>query len=359
MKRGRMMAVVAVAALVGAGCGGDDGDGTAVTGDDTTTTTTQVETERGGQADLERIAEAAENTADEGTARYTITVATADTGLGDDGEQPVDVEGEVDFDAEQRRLIFQAETGTTEILVDGTELYIEMPATEDEQWARLDLDELIEGDVAFGLAGMPFQDPAQNLDALRDSATRVEVASEDQEVDGETTTQYKVFLDLEQGGAEADSDAGDAVQEGAEETGVREIEMDVWIDEDDLIRRLAYTVDLEQAEVDAEGEGGEAQVDPSGEVTVTMDFMDFGVDVEIEFPDDDAIVDLDEQELRDMVEGLGGGTGGSGGTGGTGGTTTTTADTDDDDTDDDDTGTGGGTGTTTTTSTTTTTTAGD
>jgi hypothetical protein len=329
-----MLAVSTAMVLVGVGCGGDDGGAASSGAGDTTTssTSTTLDTERGGVADLRRIVAAAENTTDEGTARYTLSVATAETGLSD-GEQPIEVEGEVDFEQERRRLIFTADTGASEVLVDGTELYIEMPATEDETWARLDLDELVDAEVGFGgIEGLPFQNPQDNLESLRSSATRVEISTDEEDVDGASTTQYTVFLDLEQVAGETDDDTGEAIEEGVDQTGITEFEMNVWIDDDDLIRRIAYVVDLDQADrQEADAEGSTAEVDPAGQVTVTIDFTDFGADLTIDLPDEDAVVDLDEAELRRIFEDLGDSTSGTGSGTGAGGTTTTTADDDDDD----------------------------
>lgn len=305
-----LLALVAlVLAIVGCEAG-DTGD----TGD--TEDPVPTETDEG----LERISEAAENTVEEGTARFTLTVetgdtATTDTGVDadDDPDAPattttamVEAEGEEDFEEERRRLVVQGPQGELEIIVDGSELYLQLPATEDEQWARADINELAEDGVGFGgPGGVPFQDSRSNLEVLQDATGDVsEVGEED--VQGEPTTQYELTINLQDAAALAEDDAAGTLEQLAEQTGLDELDMQVWVGDDDLIRRVAYTVDLGQIQVeedvDADGAeddpGADIEADPQGAITVTVEYYDFGTELDIELPDDENVIDLDEEQLR-------------------------------------------------------------
>lgn len=321
---GRLLAALAL--LFAFGCSDDGGD------DETTTTTSTTEAESTSrevdEEALERISDAVEATVDEGTAAFTVTVESEGTGTGGDGQQPIEVDGVVDFEAEQRRLTLSGDQGELDVVIDGDIAYLELPATEGDDWMRIELEALFDDEVGMGgPAAIPFQDPEDNLRVLEGSAVHAaETGSES--IDGEDTTRYELVIDLEAASEEANEDVQEAVDETVARTGVDELEMEVWIDDDDLIRRVAYTLDLSQAQVSESEDEAAVEADPEGTVTVTVDYSDFGDAVEIEVPDDADVVDLDEDAIRDTI-GDPSGSGSSGSSSGTGSTSTTEADDDD------------------------------
>jgi predicted small secreted protein len=301
MRHHSLAALLAALALTLAACNGGTTEQAAEDDTDTDTPVTEQETpEPDGDVDedaLERIADAAQNTIDEGTARFTIEIETAGT-AGQDGTQPVTVEGEEDFDAELRRMTFEGPQGELDMIVEGTTMYIELPATEDEQWLRLELEELVQGEAGFGgPGGVPSQNPRDNLEILSAAARDAQEAGEE-DVDGETTTRYDLVIDLDQAADTAEPDTEEALERMRAQTGVQTFDMSVWVDEDDRIRRISYTLDLGQAQVEETTEEGEVEADPQGEITVTVDYFDFGGDVNIEVPDDDQVIDADEEQIR-------------------------------------------------------------
>lgn len=336
-RRRTALALFATAGLALGACGNDD-DGTASPApDDTaedTTTTTEGPSGEVDQDVLDRISEAAGNTVEQGTARFTATAETRGTGEAD-GTSEVEVEGEVDFEGERRRLTFVGPDGDLDMVFDGSVVYIELPATEGDDWARIDLDRLLDDELGMGGPGaLPFQDPADNLRVLEGTALEASELGTD-DVDGTETTNYRVIIDLRAAGEEADDpDVADAVERTADRTGLEELELQVWVDDDDLIRRVEYRLDLHQIEVseqDANGDGGTVEADPEGATILRIEYRDFGQDLEIEVPEDAQIVDIDEDAIRDSLEGTGTtGTGaedtttGSNGTTGTGDTDDTT-----------------------------------
>lgn len=250
---------------------------------------------------LDRVVEAAEATAEAGTVRFEITIETSDT-PGQDGVQPISAEGEEDFDAQQRAVTFQGAGGELLALIDDTDVYVEVPGTEDDTWARVELDSLVAGDVGFGgPAGLPFRSAADNLQALQ-SAVVAAAEGGPEDVQDESMTRYDLTVDLTEA-AEQAAEANQTWEALAEQSGITELDMQVWVDDSDLIRRVAYSLDLSQAEIDAATEGAEVDAAPQGVVTVVVDYFDFGADVEIELPDEDSIVDIDEEEIRDSLQG--------------------------------------------------------
>ena len=293
------VALALVCTLLLAACAG----GTATdTSDSTTAAASEPDVDPTGtdQEALDRVTEAAAATAEQGTTRFEITLESAGT-QGVDGQQPVTVSGEEDFDAEQRQMTFTAPNGELDMIVDDTDVYIQLPATEDDQWARVELDDLIGDGVGFGgPGGLPFQSPQDNLDVLTNAATAAQ-EGESEDVRGESATRYDLTIDLEQ--AAGDLEDGNATfQQLSEQSGVTELDMQVWIDDEDLIRRVSYSLDLAQAEVPSEGaDGTDVAAEPQGTVTLTIEYFDFGAELDIQLPDEEAIVDIDEEQIRDSM----------------------------------------------------------
>lgn len=256
------------------------------------------------QAALQRVTEAAANTAEAGTARFDLTIKTEDTGAGD-GRQPVMVVGEEDFEAQQRNLTFVGPEGDLEVVVDDTDVYVQVPATEDEDWARIELDALMQDDVGFGgVGGLPFQSPQDNLAVLEDAVTAA-AQGEEGDVRGDPSTRYDLTVDLEAAAQEGADDTRGALSAAAEQSGITELDMQVWVNGDDMVNRISYSLDLAQADTgevasELETEGVDAEVsEPSGRVIVNVEYYDFGAEVTIDIPDDADVVDIDEDEILD------------------------------------------------------------
>lgn len=261
--------------------------------------TTEAPSTETDTAALDRVVEAAEATAEEGTVAFEITIETENT-QGEDGVQPLSAEGQEDFENQQREVTFEAPGGELRALIDDTDVYVEVPGTEDETWARVELDSLVAGGTGFGgPGGLPFRSASDNLRVLESSISAA-AEGEEEDVRGETATRYDLTVDLEQAADQA-AESNETWEALAEQSGITELDMQVWIDDNDLIRRIAYSLDLSQAEVDAATEGAEVAVEPQGNVTVAVDYFDYGTDVTIELPDEDQIVDVDEEQIRDSL----------------------------------------------------------
>ncbi|HVM00340.1 MAG TPA: hypothetical protein VM324_13695 [Egibacteraceae bacterium] len=292
----RVKALLLVLALALAGTGCDRGEDRPGRPEGTTA---PGETSPDGPATdeaLERVAEAAQNTLDEGTARFTLVVHADDMGAATGQPTTIEGEGEDDFGADRRRLSAGAE-GEQEIIVDGAEAYLLLPARGVEQWGRLDLGERSAGAAgALGGAGpLALRNSRGILALLTDQATEARDAGED-DVDGQEATRYEVTVPL----------AGSGRGEGGDAAGGEELAMDVWVDADDRVRQVAYTTQVTPAAPpdDAGGDapddaaddaGGDAADDAQAEgyaVAVTLTYVEFGVEVEIELPEEEMIFDL-------------------------------------------------------------------
>ncbi|MGH2580309.1 MAG: hypothetical protein ACRDGP_05585 [Actinomycetota bacterium] len=97
-----------------------------------------------------------------------------------------------------------------------------------------------------------------------------------EEVDGVSTTHYALTADLDRALAEAPAEVADSLQANIEELeagGVQtELDADVWVDDDRLIRRVGYVYRLSDA-------GG------GGQMTATVTFSGFGEPIEFDVPD--------------------------------------------------------------------------
>jgi hypothetical protein len=110
-----------------------------------------------------------------------------------------------------------------------------------------------------------------------------EVATE--EIDGVATTHYSLTADLDDALAEAPAEVQSPLEENVaalEASGIEtRLEADVWIDDEQLIRRAAYVYELSDAS------GG-------GQILTTVSFSGFGEPVELDIPARADVIDVTE-----------------------------------------------------------------
>jgi hypothetical protein len=208
----------------------------------------------------ERIASAAERTAESGSARVELTVR--------DGESRFRLSGAVDLEARTAQLTFSGtrfgESADGELRLVGDVLYVRSPLLPAfvpgvEPWLSVPRPEHGRQGPLDELLPFPTVDPDELLSRLEGAAGEVTRLG-DEEVRGARAEGYRFELDLARL-------AGRPGKEGAEAT----VPVEVWIDADDRVRRVAV-----------EHDGKEA----------TVDFFDFGADVEVEAPPRDEVRDL-------------------------------------------------------------------
>lgn len=243
--------------------------------------------------EAEPVVRAVDATLAEGSAAFDVTVDIDTEELTDTATSS----GVIDFDGDRRQFELDTNAGTVTALV--TTEGILLAIGDESGWVRADPRELRGTPLeAFGLATLTMQDPSVNLQLLRGATDDVEeLGSED--IDGESTTHYRVVVDVQQAAAQAEGVSQQQVAEVTEQTGQSTLEMEVWIDDSDRIRRTAQTIDL--ADADMVQTDGELQ----GTIDVTIDLRDFGQDVTVTEPDSGEVIDIDEETLEQLIESMG------------------------------------------------------
>jgi hypothetical protein len=225
---------------------------------------------------VDRLASAPDAARDGGTARMTITVTA-----GDAAAMSTTGTGLVDFrsgDSELTMTVMGNELSTK--VVDGA-FYMKMPVmlASPKPWIKIDIPG---GVPQVGAA----RSAADYLEVLRGAGDVREVGRE--EINGEPATHYAVVVDVTR--------ALDQLPESQREELARtfgtvpdlgDLPMDVWLSDDGLPVRTEM-------------------VSPAGPVRTTtrVDLSDFGVDVDIQPPPADQVVDVhDVNELQQLFTG--------------------------------------------------------
>ena len=192
------------------------------------------------------------------------------------------------------------ELGQFEFRVNGSVMYMRMPflqavAPQLKPWIKLDLREAgkdlgIDLDALMQLSNQT--DPTKALDYLR-AAGKVEELG-DATVRGVKTTHFKGTIDLERYAQQLDKKGGSraaarTLRKALELTGVTTMPVELWIDDDSLVRRMVY-------EQTVSAVAGQAPTT----VKATMDLFDYGVDVKVVTPPADQTSSFEElQRLGD------------------------------------------------------------
>lgn len=241
-----------------------------------------------------RVANAAEKTQDAGSAKMAMEMKT--TG----GAQDISMssEGAFEFGAEGRGSMVmdlgemgaQAGMGKMEMIMDGTTVYMKMPNAAKmgipTNWVKMDAEQMNGGQGLGQLSGLNNNDPSQTMEMLRGVSDDVEeVGTED--IRGTSTTHYEATLDLEKALADAPAETKKAMKQQLETMGTPTLPVDVWVDEEGLLRRMEVTVDLSKADTG----GAPAGAAPTS-MFMRMDFYDFGTEVNAEPPPANDVTDF-------------------------------------------------------------------
>lgn len=210
---------------------------------------------------------------------------------------PFTFTGEGEFDRERGHMTLDmselgaatggAFAGELEMILEDFVMYMKFPEAITEQlpggksWVRIDLrgagKEL--GIDLEELMQVQQSDPTQALQYLRGASDDFEEVGEE-EVRGVATTHYRGTIDLRKAAEQLPEDARESVERAIELMGTVELPFDVWIDDDGMARRMKYEQPLPSA-------GGEA-----GAMELTMELFDFGVEVDVEPPPNDEVIDI-------------------------------------------------------------------
>jgi outer membrane lipoprotein-sorting protein len=193
------------------------------------------------------------------------------------------------------------ELGNIEVRADGLVVYMRMPflqaaAPQLKPWIKVDLGEAgknlgIDLDALMELSKQ--SNPTKALDFLR-AAGRVKELG-DETVRGVKTTRYKGVIDLERYAMELEKNGGgkaaaSSFRKVIELSGKTTMPIELWIDDDSLVRRMVWEQTVSAA-------AGQA---PST-VKATMELFDYGADVKVVIPPDGQTSSL--QDLQKLGDG--------------------------------------------------------
>jgi hypothetical protein len=251
---------------------------------------------------LDPVAEAASKTTQAGSSRVAFTSTMWLAGK----EVSFAAEGLFDYEGSRGSLTMDMGAllpgasgfGDFELRQLESKVYMRMPAAaaafvpQGKQWLSFDVDAALDkaGLGSLGSANLQ-QDPSQFLTLLRASSVEVKEAGYDT-VRGTDVTRYTAKLDLRKS-----VDAGlerlelsdeqraalrTAIDQLTKQVGTKTIPVEAFVDEDGLLRRLnldlALTVQGQKVAMEQ-----------------TVDYYDFGVDVDVEAPPADQVYDLTDQ----------------------------------------------------------------
>jgi hypothetical protein len=302
----RLLAVASTLVLaigLASGCGGGGGSTTAVTG---------------GTIGFEQLASAADESANAASGRFAFELAASFPG----GDEPFSFAGEGAFDAESDRASIEVDLSSLAAILagfvaglgaptneadlpdfddpdawliqaiqDGDVSYVRFPAFDDQlpdgkTWIRSNGGANVGG---LDVDQFTSADPRTMLEFLRGVSGEIETVGVE-ELRGVPVTHYRALIDpleYEQNvPAEKREELKELAEQFSAQTGLTTIPVDVWLDANGLVRKLAFDF---------------AGTDPSTaketSASLSFEIWDFGEDVEISLPPASAVVD--ESELDD------------------------------------------------------------
>lgn len=241
----------------------------------------------------ERIALAATKTSDAESARMSMKMDMT----GGSQDLSITADGVLSFTSQQMSMTMDlgqmgAQIGmdSMDMIVDGQTIYMKFPNAEQLQlptpWVKMDLEALTGVPGMENLSQMNNNDPSKTMEMLRGVSDDVEeVGAED--VRGTPTTHYKATVDLNQALEDVPEESRDAIEQAFDALGTKTMPVEVWLDEDGLLRRQRLTMDLSKA-AGAAGGGSGAPT----EMTVDFELYDFGAEVDVKPPPPGQVTDF-------------------------------------------------------------------
>jgi hypothetical protein len=272
-------------ALVASGCGGSD----AASGNLGAT-----------------VLAAATNTTEAESSKASMTMTI--NGASPEQIEPVSMtmDGNLDYSTAQGSFTVNlpamsgAPASSTEMIVDNTSAYMKLPVEATAQfnnksWLKIDVTAESEtSDVDLAALSAESGNPADGLEMLSGiSDDVVEVGKED--VRGEKTTRYSGTLDFSKA-AEKESDQAkkDALLAVGKLYGGQPLPVNVWLNKKDRVVKMTFSI--ETAKMIQPTTPDETVM---GTVDFSMEFYDFGTDVDIQVPPADQVIT--EAELEQLA----------------------------------------------------------
>ena len=251
---------------------------------------------------VETVQVAYRETAAEGTARISYEATTGpavdpERSAGDSSRViTVKGTGVTDFSGAASSMTMGTPgMGDLETRQVGKTVYVKLPdefaaqTSGSKPWVRVDLDAL----YGQQYGGAPVQggasgDPTRQLEYLRGVSDSVEKIGEER-VRGVPTTHYEATVDLKGEVAGQDAGAKKANQELVERLGTSKLPVEVWIDEENRVRRYALDVSVPMAENSAPQDAPQAA--DRLRTRMVIEYYDFGTPVDVQAPPQDQTMD--------------------------------------------------------------------
>ncbi len=256
-----------------------------------------------GPTPVETVQVAYRETAAEGTARISYEATTTgptvdpENSAGDSsGAMTVKGGGVTDFSGAASSLtIGTPRMGDLQMRQVGETVYVKLPdefaaqTSGSKPWVRVDLDAL----YGQQYGGAPVQggasgDPTRQLEYLRGVSESVEKVGEER-VRGVPTTHYEAIVDLNREVAGQDAGVEEANQGLVKKLGTSRLPVEVWVDEENRVRRYALDVGVPVPE-NADSRDA-SQGDDRLRTRMVVEYYDFGTPVEVQAPPLDQTTD--------------------------------------------------------------------
>jgi hypothetical protein len=233
-----------------------------------------------GGAESSLFATAVRNTENAGGAELAFQATFRAPGTG----QPVVMTGTGVEDLAEQRARIEMEVpgaGSMELIADELVMYIHFDAFAQElgkEWMKLDLERAYDDlGIDMGALGQVGQGTSEQLRMLGEVSDGITDEGREQ-VRGVGTTHYSATVDLHKY-------PDDDIEKIIELTGQSEIPFDVWIDDEERIRRMEW-----KQSVARDQEPG----------TLVAEYVRFGVPADIDVPDDDDVFDATGLAVQGM-----------------------------------------------------------
>lgn len=249
---------------------------------------------------VETVQVAYKETAAEQTAKTSFEMTTTgpptdSNGSGRSDPMTMTGEGVVDFSGAASSLTMNMfGMGNLEMRQVENTIYMRMPEDllaqmpDAKPWFEMDLDTMYEqqyGANPAQMQGGAMGDPTRQLEYLRGVSDSVEKAGTEK-VRGVQTTRYEAIVDLRKQVAGQDAEARQAQEEIIKQLGTSELPVEVWLDDQNRVRRFATDLDVPTPE-NASGmpEDGKLQT------SIVAEYYDFGTPVDVQAPPEDQTMD--------------------------------------------------------------------
>ena len=255
-----------------------------------------------GPTPVDTVQVAYRETAAEGTARISYEATTGPTvdpenSAGDSsGVMTVKGGGVTDFSGAASSLtIGTPGMGDLQMRQVGETVYVKLPdefaaqTSGSKPWVRVDLDALYgrqygSAPVQGGASG----DPTRQLEYLRGVSESVGKIGEER-VRGVPTTHYEAVVDLNREDAGQDAGVEEANQELVKGLGTSRLPVEVWVDEENRVRRYALDVSVPMPENAASRDVSRG--DDRLRTRMVIEYYDFGTPVDVQAPPLDQTID--------------------------------------------------------------------